>query len=440
MEEDVDELIAKAKISFSNNQYESALSYCKMALELEPNSIIAYSLAGNICLVWEKLVESENYFCKAIELDGSTGERYFELANSQFGQKKYAKALENYARAEQLGCSNEVKQKIYYLMGILNQYIGEKKDKRENYKNALINYEKSARVQEGDIDQKDILLKRIQIYLELGDLENAENCATQLKLLAPQIYQNYHLLLQLLLEQQKIALAENILMEAKTYCKIEFTDYIEMTFDEALIYCFKAEQDPEYMEKNYRHAINSLMNLSKEKDISLDVQYESIVTIAEIYLKLKDVKQAVELVQQIANFENPDLLEYIERARFILVEGLTAISEYEKARIYAHLLKESKDLFYQQHGFYSEAYIVKKLSESNQLLRKQAYDLYIRAIAYYKNCMIANPGDYTAILYRVKSYADIGKYNEAKELCNVFPKKTNKELTDYIEKCKLEDR
>jgi len=82
------------------------------------------------------LQEAERRFERAVELDSSSGERFFDLGNIKFGLEKHAEALANYAKAEQLGCDNEIMQKLYYQIGILNQFSN-------NTKSALTNFDKA---------------------------------------------------------------------------------------------------------------------------------------------------------------------------------------------------------------------------------------------------------------------------------------------------------
>lgn len=422
-----DEFFSQAQMAFASGRYETVLELCEAALQLEPGAAAVYSLAGNACLVQNKLAEAERYFEQAVVLDSNTGERYFDLGNSLFGQQRLSAAMEKYAMAVQLGCRDEVMQKIYYLMGLVNQLDGKNKD-------ALLNFDKSEKLPGANADQADILLKRIQIYVEQRDFRMAENCAVRLKLLVPSEFKSYQLLFQLYLEQKKIEEAEAVLKEAETHVSLDAETEVEIGFDRAMLSCFMAEQYPEQMDKYYAAALKQLETLDKNGSLSEKDKYEIVITSAEIYMKLQEYDKAEQLAQQAQQQTDPELIEYIERGRYILIECAEQKQDYASVSTYAQSLKKSDNLFYRHHGYYAEAFAVRKLAEKNLSLKAKSTELYNLAIAYYKNCTVSNPGDFIAYLYRAKSYVDIGKYDKASEIGKLLPADAQKTLQDYIHK------
>lgn len=422
-----DNYYSQAKSAFASERYENALLYCEQAIKISPGRFEPFSLAGNACLVLHDNLKAEKYFKQAIIIDHNTGERYFDLANSLFGQQRLSEALENFAIAIQLGCRDDIMQKIYYLMGVINQV-----DKK-NYKDALLNYEKSERIPGANVDQTEILLKRIQIYVEQGRFENAENCAVQLKLLVPSEFQSYQLLFQLYLEQKKTVEANNILLEAEENIEHDSGIEVEIGFDRAMLYCFMAQQYPDDAVQYYEKALEQLKRLDESRLLSIKDKCEVLITSAEIHMKLKQYDRAIQLAQKGEEHTEPEVKEYLERARYLLLECADAKQDYKSVRKYARKLKESDNIFYKHHGYYSEAYAVKKMAEINHLFQKEYIDLYNMAIAYYRNCTVTSPGDFLAYLYRAKSYVDIGKYNKAIEIGKLLPEDAQKSLYDYID-------
>lgn len=100
--------------------------------------------------------------------------------------------------------------------------------------------------------------------------------------------------------------------------------------------------------------------------------------------------------------------------------------EFSEALRYAKLLKQSSNLDCQQHGYYTEALCEKELGNHDYV------KIYERATAFFKNCMITNPGDQLAIRYRMKTYLDLGKFQQAREMAELFPPQEKEELLDYI--------
>lgn len=421
-----DDIMSKAQMAFVNAQYNYCIDLCCSAIEIEPSSVTPYSLKGNSHLVLNQFEMAENDFRRAIELDDKNGERYFDLGNSLFGQQRLSEALESYAAATQFGCREEILKKIYYIMGVINQVS------QNNYKDALLNYEKSDKLPGDNTDQADILLKKIQIYVEQRDFFKAENCAIQLKYLLPSEFQSYQLLFQLYLEQKKTSEAKIILDEAEKNVDLDQEIKIEIGFDRAMLSCFLAEQTPEEKNKYYEQALKQLAALGKSGMLGKKDRCEVLITSSEIYLKLEKYDMAVKLSGVVAAYTEDELKEYIERGRYILLECSDKKKDYLAVRKYAKLLKESKNLFYKHHGYYSEAYAVKKLTEINQSFQHECSELYNIAIAYYRNCTVASPGDFLAYLYRAKSYVDIGKYDKAEEIGKLLPEDAQKSLSEYI--------
>lgn len=422
-----EELCSEAQMAFANGRYDIAVNMCKKAIQLESNIVEIYTLAGNACLVQNQMEEAEQFFKQAIVLDMYVGERYFDLANSLFGQQRLSEALENYAKAVQLGCRDEVMQKIYYLMGVINQVD------QKNYKDALLNFEKSEKIQGVNVDQTDILLKKIQIYVEQRRFEKAENCAVQLKILVPSEFQSYQLLFQLYLEQKKTSEADSVLKEAEENVVLDSEIKIEISFDRAMLSCFLAEQNLDEMKKHYEKALEQLAELDKSGLLSKKDKCEVLITSSEIYMKLQQCDMAMKLASIAVSYTESELVEYVERGRYILLECANHKKDYLAVRKYAQELKGSGNIFYRHHGYYSEAYAVKKLSEINQSSQEECIALYNVAIAYFRNATVTSQGDFLAYLYRAKSYVDLGKYDKAEEIGELLPKDAQESLQDYID-------
>jgi tetratricopeptide (TPR) repeat protein len=202
-------------------------------------------------LVLERLTDSEQYLQKAIELDGTNGEKYFDLANIKFGLEKYAEALANYAKAEQFGCNDDTRQKLYYQLGMLSHMTGDTKS-------ALLNFEKAENIGAVNADTKEILLKRLQIYIESEDYTSAENYAIQLKMLAPGEFRSYQIYLQILVAMSKYGKAEEVLAEAESYADIaaDVRNKADICFDKAMILAVKADKDPANSAAYYQDTLN----------------------------------------------------------------------------------------------------------------------------------------------------------------------------------------
>ena len=419
------EYFAGAQTAFLDGRYDTALELCEKAAALAPEDAPTRALAGNACFLMKRMEEAEAWFRGAVELDGNNGEYCFDLGNSLFGQQKLSEALACYARAERLGCSADAMKKIYYLMGLINQLSGKDRD-------ALVNFDRSEALPGANEDQADILLQRIQIYVERGELQEAEECASRLKLLMPGEFKAYQLLFRLYAEQKDLVRAESVLDEAERYCGGAPEIRAELVFDRAMLDCFCAEAEPAQARTHYHGALERLRALEDAEGISEENRCEAWITRAEIHMKLEEYAEAAAL----ARFaEKPDPSSvYAERGRYILLRCCEHEQDYETERSLAKRMQQSESVFYRHLGYYAEAYAAKRLAERDSSLKELSLSLYDCAIAYYRNCAVSSPGDFLAYLYRAKAYVDTGRYEEAAKLVRLLPEDAQAELQAYIDR------
>ncbi len=428
MNDQLKSAMSEAQQAFLIGDYERTLNKCRLAFALNPAALGAYVLAGNACFVMGRPAEAEKYYRKAISLDEKNGEHYFSLGNCLTAQNKLQEALRCYADAEILKCSDKTRQKMYYAMGKINQQNGD-------FKNALLNYKKSESIPGFNPGSGDILLNCVEIYVAQGNWEDAENCATQLKLLMPDQFKNYQLLFQIMLQQKKTEQAFEVLTEAEKYCEDTKENRIEFIFDHAMIHCFLAEQYPDDMKKHFDDASAWLDKLN-ELDAPLDVNIEAKLTRADMQLKMKNRKAAILIAEEIAGLDNSELTEYIEKAQFIMIDCCRNEGNLQGVKKYAIKLKSSQNILYRHHGYYSEFWAANEMSKQDKILEKKVADLYDRAIAYYKQSSIENPGDFLAYVFRAQIYAETGKFEQAEKICEMLPGEAKTKLMEHIAQCR----
>ena len=470
MRDQFEDCLSQAHMAYAMGRYDTTLSLCAEAIKLDSSDPRVYSLQGNAYLALEKPKDAERYYRMALERDPDNGERYFELGNSFFGQEQYRNALETYAKAEQLGCRDAIKRRLYYQMGVINQTHGDTNA-------ALINYDKADSVSGNEIDDlnAEILLNRIQIYMDTAERVNAvvpkkrrdttdtrktanvmmskdyndimdmaENYASQLKLLIPGEFMSYHLLYQIFMKRNRFSEAEQVLLESEQACpEVSEDDFLFRKHDYALLYCYQSGFAPsaEVKRSLLMKALRSLNDIVGQVK-SVEKKAEPYLTMVEIYKNLSEFHNAIKIAEGIAQYvdkwKGTPLAGYVERAQYDILVCYAQLQDYSKVREYAMLLKESKQPFYRYHAYYSEAFSAKKLAEKDPTWNGTAHLLYQKAIAYYKSCIISSPGDLFAYLYRGRAYADIGKYEKASELAKILPVEQQKTLQDYIDRCKSE--
>lgn len=430
MKKKIDEYLSNALTAFSTNQYAVTHQWCNAILDLEPNAK-AYSLKGKSYIVQGKLYDAVNCFKQAIKLNQREGEHYFNLGICHYGMESFNEALKCFVEAEKYGISNESKMKMFYIAGIINQ-------NRKDNDAALINFKKSETIKGVNPDQRDILLRKIQIYVGRRLWEDAENCARQLKFISPNEFQTYQLLSQIYVQQKKNKEAKDILEEALMYFKDNNEILIEIDFSYASLNYLLAKAEPENMQFYYENAMRYLNHILTNPALQVKEKCKVIINLIDIYREMGDIDNVILMSEKIADKTNVELLEDIERAKYNLVGAYLIKKQYVKVKKYASELKQSKNQLYCYHGYYMEAYSQMMMAKAAPDLRESAIKMYQIAIAYYRNCMAGSAGDFFALTYRIKANADIGQFEKAEELCKLLPLEAREQIMQYIHQCKDE--
>lgn len=141
-------------------------------------------------------------------------------------------------------------------------------------------------------------------------------------------------------------------------------------------------------------------------------------------------------VQSDVDSKSPD---YYDRLYFILLSCYAAIEDYSNARKFGGLLKHSDNVYYAYFGRYTEAFSMKKLSESSSDVTKEAAERqYAETIAFYRSMMLKNPKNNFAVIFRARMYAESGKFAKAEEMASLLALDEKEAVTAYIEECRKE--
>lgn len=414
-------LSSKMKVAFANGRYDEALKLAKNIIQFNSAQTEPYIIAGDVYLLQNQYDKAEVNYKKAIQLDSNNGEYHFFLGNVYFGTGDFTKAIEYYAKAESLECSDDIKQKIYYIIGNLNQISG-------NNEEALLNYKKAGEIKGSNQEREDILLNQIEIYVNEGHYDQAEIAARSLKMISPDVFDYYHLLFQILLQRHKFNEAKEVLEEAKSYFSNK-ENQIEMIFDQALLDINIADRnhDDTYYQKAIQQ-LDTLNSTTNEKQII----YEKEITKSEILIRLNKIDDAIQLLKLIVGDEDVENIDMIERAQLTIMNCYYTKKDYMSTIVYARKMKESKNLMIKHNGYYFEALATKEMSKIDKTKSDEARNLYQIAIAYFRNASASNPNDIVALIYRAKSYCDIASYNKALEIARILPDEAQKMIEEYI--------
>jgi tetratricopeptide (TPR) repeat protein len=300
-------------------------------------------------------------------------------------------------------------------------------------KSALLNFEKAESFGAVNADTKEILLKRLQIYVESQDFVNAENYAVQLKLLAPSEFRSYQIYFQILTAVGKYDKAEEVLAEAEKYADVEsdILNKADVYFDKAMLCAVKADKDPEHAAGYYEEAVKIFEELEAVPDLPALTLANIAFTKAEIYLKLEWFDDALQCAESI-----PDNEETGERADFIRLSCYFGKEDYDKADEYAEKLKQSANEYYVYFATYADAFAAKKLAGVSDAAAALAKSKYNNAVAFFKNKSFEKPQDVFSVIFRVRLYAENGRFFKAEELIKLMPETLRTELNKYMADCR----
>jgi len=420
---ETEELFTNAQALFAGGQFDATVDACEKVIARNRRYTEACVLAGEACMLLAKIPEAEGYFQQAVNLEPKNGERYFDLGNSQFAQGDVDGAHQNYAMADRLGCSDEIRVKLYYLLGMIGESLSE-------FETALAQYERIESVPGANLEES--LLRRIYIYVETGDPQNAERLAVRLKRKNPDQFKYYQLLFQTVLQQEDAGRAEGVLLQAEQHCTLDVNTQADIVFDRVWIDCLRAQQEPDQLEQYYDTAMGRLQELLHTEDLPTETRCQAYIIMAQMDCKLERVKDAIACALSACECDPDDgpdetLKAMVEQAWVILVECCLLTGEFEQAQQFAAQLKASGNFIYQDHGYYSEAFAAKKRGDP------EAGKLYHEAIAFFKKCLEEEPDDSIAATYLVKAYADVGEYEKARALGKGLPADAWAVLQGYIQ-------
>lgn len=478
--EKVEELLGTSKIAFQNGQLNYAFKLAKEAAGLDPKCAEAYQYAADVCMCFERYDDAESYYRKALECEPDKGIRYFSLAYVQATANKVKDALENFAKADELGLDSDTAAKMYHIMGIIDHELGKLDD-------ALINLNKSDCLIPGDTD---VMERKLAIYGIQGDIVNCLSVANQMKLVAPSKYSGYRAAYIALKNAGRMGDAVKELGYARRNLRKQ---PVELMID--MVDCFVHENrndDALYYIKNY---------MKGEKPDCSDV-VECYLTAAELFMAKQDFENALKCVKGAESpadsynsgifydddfvadeFSDKDICRILESEREIYrkmsIEELEALrngneiyftpipeeeiqahklsadsyeetsetrdrinhfylriydeqNEYRLIMRYAVELQKSEDSSLAMIGLYMETRAMKYLEidgwrENYEKIQKK-----------FRNAALRNPDDVNAVVLRVKCFIDTERYEEAESLSDCLREEIRSQMLEDIAKARGE--
>lgn len=521
------EAIAAGETAFSATDYETALTYFRKALEAEPDDVYALSRAGAAAVAQNLYDEAKSYFQRALDIQPENGDNAFNMGNVYFFRADLNHAIEQYARAEILGCSKPVQARLYYQLSLINMLQG-------NLESAIKNFEKFENADESRRAMSDpkIILEKLKLYMLAKDFARSAECAVQLIHMAPQELRGYLVYFNLLVGVKKYDEAAKVLDDAEKYATMGENEQISVKVERISLYMLRAGSEPEnadalrdqalaLIEANlkeapegsraYNQMLLSLAELqvirgqyqeaaaaaaavlpeldadkARELMASIRIHSDTEVSVGEVEIDdetftdmlrgaLEDLNEQISigaispyLIEQATvyydsdnrqireypegAFDSMDTLksgqssakaadvsrpgiakmrpEFYERARFLLMNALISLEQFEMVKKHAAVLRSSKNTMYAFFGMYAEALAMHKTGcDAND-------EIYDALLAFYRGRMLKKDFAPFAAMYRARMYAELGKFAKAEEMAKLVPASEKVSVAEYIQSCR----
>lgn len=493
---DASTLISDSRLAFMQGQYEVSLTLAKEVLLKEPKNPDALQCAGNAYMSKADYESAIEYYKKAIENDADNGDRYFNLAYAYASDNQPVKALEMFAKADEVGCSPNVVGQLYKIMAMLCFDM-------HRYNDAILNFIKSEKIIGIDME---VLQRKALSYSMNGDTIAGIEVANQMKLLAPTDYLGYRIAFNILLQEDRLEEAEKELDRAERFAKHSKDLFMDWIAYETARY--QLDHDRSHLNV----AIDKIYDGLCVLELSVDAVIESYVTAADLYVQLEDADMALKCLNAAENpisaFNSgfsvkvvPELemkgegrpserqidhaiqavrRKYGDRRLEIMgreltakarksatnTDNLTPIAERTVEEtaipkldpsIHAEYSVEMLDRIYR---LYVAAYTINndivhikayasKLANSSdphskyigkyslvKALRDEGYERadeeYRELLKFLRNEMIKDPSDMMALSFRVQCHVDLSEFDEAEKLCKLLSDDLAQPLREQI--------
>lgn len=498
---DINIYISDSRLAFLQGKYEESLRLAKQALIEDEKNADAHQCAGNAYMSKADYESAINHYKKALENDVDNGDRYFNLGYAYASGNQPVKALEMFAKADEVGCSPNVVGQLYKIMAMLCFDM-------HRYNDAILNFIKSEKIIGIDME---VLQRKALSYSMSGDTIAGIEVANQMKLLAPTDYLGYRIAFNILLQEDRLEEAEKELDRAERFAKPSKDLFMDWIAYETARY--QLNHDSAHLTT----AIDKIYDGLCVLEPSVDAVIESYVTAADLYVQLEDAEMALKCLNAAENpiyaFNSgfsvkvvPELeikgegkpserqidhaiqavrRKYGDRRLEVMGRELTAKARKSAANsdnltpvaeqsaedtaipkldssIHAEYSIEMLDRIYR---LYVAAYTIKndtinikayasKLANSAdphskyigkysliKALRDEGYEKadeeYRDFLKFLRNEMIKDPSDMMALSFRVQCHVDLGEFDEAEKLCKLLSDDLAQPLREQINEARF---
>lgn len=376
------DLNQQGALLLKNGNLDQAKAKFDRAVELDPMVMESYKNYGDLCMEMQKYAEAKSYYKKAMLIE-KRGELYFLYGNACFMNDNPHEGLENYNLAISNGFDNE---DMLFFMGMAYEHLNDDEMALRYIQKACIKNSSRA----------DFNVKKISVLVRLGMMDRAEEETDKLLLEAPELYDGYHIKIQLLINKGNLEEAVKFAKDASD----RFPEDADLKYDYIKSVTLSGQLDD---------ALRMIQNAKQMKYYEISKR-NFIMLEAQIYAEKGDIDRAIEGCMECKKLEQEDLFD--SEARFMLVNLYLANKQYDKAYEESSQIvdKEMEDMYYYA-GLYYKGFCMKQTGKI-----QEAAELFKEAAQIYRMVTLENPGAIDIYLYRAMTMKELKQYDEALNL------------------------
>lgn len=352
------------------------------AIDMEPMLMDSYKNYGDLYMAMQEYKEAKNLYKKALLIE-KKGELYFLIGNACFMADDVHEGLENYNQAISAGYDGE---DMLFFMGMAYEHLNDDSM-------ALRYFQKACNK---NPSRPDFVIKKITTYVRMNMLEDAETNADELIKSSPELFDGYHIKIQLLLNKGDYEAAADFAKEASG----RFPEDSDLMYDYAKCVA---------LTKKYEEA-SRLIEQAKRMKYFENSKRNFIMLEAQVAAEQGDVEKAMQCCRESIEL---DTEEYFDaEARFMLMNLCLTKPDFEGAMGYAEeLIRKKQEDSYYFAALYYRPYCLKQLGRT-----EEAQKLYKEANSFYRLITLKKPEATDAYLYRAMCLKDLEEYDKSLEL------------------------
>lgn len=392
---EVQDLNQQGATLLKTGNVEAAKEKFEQAIVMDPMYMNSYKNMGTLYLLIGEYKEAKNFLKKGLLIEKS-GEVYFQYGNACFMNDEPHEGLENYNMALSAGFDSD---EMFFFMGMAYQHMNDEKMALRYVQKAIAK----------NPSRPDYKVKKIELLMQMYELEEAEKAVDDLILSDPELYDGYHIKTTLFHQQKKYDLAAEFAKVAVD----KFPEDADLFLDYAKSVALSGKYDE----------AKSLLVHAEQLKYYEDAKLEFLLLQAEIEAELGNIAEAINVCEICIASETEE--QFNENIRFMVINLYILQEKFEDALKIAEQLVEKNitgSIYFA--ALYFRAFCLKKIEKTEE--SKHAYE---EAIKLYRLATLKNPNAFDAYLYRIMSLRDIAQYDEALKLLE-FMENLNNEIAE----------